>query len=45
MPWAARVPAILEAWYPGSAGGEAIANLLFGTRQPVGPFARDLPAQ
>ena len=39
--WAAEhVPAILEAWYPGSKGGDAIANLLFGEAVPGGklPF-------
>ena len=34
MPWADRVSAILEAWYPGVRGGEAIANILFGDVNP-----------
>jgi len=36
MPWAKNVKAILESWYPGIGGGEAIANLLFGRVNPSG---------
>jgi beta-glucosidase len=38
---AAHVPAILEIWYPGTQGGHAVANLLFGDAVPGGklPFA------
>ncbi|MEG3178453.1 glycoside hydrolase family 3 C-terminal domain-containing protein [Sphingomonas sp. RB3P16] len=36
MPWLDRVGAVLEAWYPGTAGGAAIANLLFGKVNPSG---------
>lgn len=36
MPWAGRVPAIVEAWYPGRAGGKAIANVLSGRVNPSG---------
>ena len=50
--WAqAHVPAILEAWYPGQAGGSALADVLFGDYNPGGrlpvTFYRsvdDLPA-
>jgi beta-glucosidase len=39
--WAAEhVPAILDVWYPGSQGGAAVADLLFGDAVPGGklPF-------
>jgi beta-glucosidase len=32
----AKAGAILDVWYPGSAGGEAVANLLFGDATPGG---------
>jgi beta-glucosidase len=37
---AAHVPAILDIWYPGTQGGAAVANLLFGEVSPGGklPF-------
>jgi len=52
MPWeAANLPAILQAWYPGQAGGTAVARVLFGDCNPSGrlpvTFYRattDLPA-
>jgi beta-glucosidase len=38
---AANVPAILGIWYPGTQGGAAVANLLFGEASPSGklPFS------
>ena len=50
MPWINEVNAVLEAWYPGIRGAEAIAEILFGDVNPSGKlpasFARsasDLP--
>ncbi len=43
-PWAGKVGAVLEAWYPGTAGGEAIANLLFGRASPSGRLPATFPA-
>jgi beta-glucosidase len=34
MPWAGKVSAIFEAWYAGSRGAEAVANLIFGDANP-----------
>jgi beta-glucosidase len=36
MPWIDRVPAVLHAWYPGQAGGQAVAEILFGDTNPSG---------
>lgn len=36
MPWVDEVAGVMEAWYPGIGGGQAIANLLFGTVNPSG---------
>ncbi len=34
MPWAGKVSAILEAWFAGSSGSDAVANVLFGVVNP-----------
>jgi beta-glucosidase len=36
MPWIEDVSAVLEAWFPGIRGGEAIAGILFGDVNPSG---------
>ena len=44
MPWLDRVSAVLEAWYPGERGGDAIANLLFGRPDARGRLPITFPA-
>jgi len=44
MPWLANTSAVLEAWYPGQCGGEAIANILFGDVNPSGKLPMTFPA-
>jgi beta-glucosidase len=52
FPWEAEnLPAILQAWYPGEAGGQAVAEVLFGDVNPSGHLpltfykaTADLPA-
>jgi beta-glucosidase len=34
--WIDHVPALLEAWYPGQEGGDALAQILFGDFDPSG---------
>lgn len=36
MPWRNQVKGILEAWYPGIGGAQAMANVLFGDVDPSG---------
>jgi beta-glucosidase len=44
MPWLGSVGAVLEAWYPGQQGGQAIANILFGAVNPSGKLPITFPA-
>ena len=43
MPWIDNVGAVVEAWYPGIRGSEAIANLLFGDVNPSGKLPITFP--
>ena len=44
MPWIAKVPAVVQAWYPGQRGGEAIAAILTGRVAPSGRLPITFPA-
>jgi beta-glucosidase len=43
MPWLERTAAVLEAWYPGQKGGEAIAAILSGAANPSGRLPITFP--
>src|SRR5262249_34627450 len=43
MPWADHVSAILEAWFAGSSGDRALANILFGDVNPSGKLPITFP--
>jgi len=43
MPWLEQSGAVIEAWYGGSKGGDAIANVLFGDVNPSGKLPMTFP--
>lgn len=44
MPWIDHVRTVVEAWYPGQAGGQAIAEILTGAVNPGGRLPLTFPA-
>jgi beta-glucosidase len=43
MPWLGEVSAVLEAWFAGSSGDKALANILFGDVNPSGKLPITFP--
>ena len=44
LSWEAEhIPAIIQAWYPGSQGGRAVAELIFGAYSPEGKLPVTFP--
>lgn len=45
MPWVDKVPAIVQTWYLGSEGGNALASVLTGDVNPSGKLPMTFPAR
>ena len=45
MPWVDKVPAIVQAWFLGSEGGNALASVLIGDVNPSGKLPMTFPAR
>ena len=43
MPWLDEVGAVVDVWYPGEAGGTAVADVLFGDANPAGRLPITFP--
>src|SRR6266851_3966333 len=43
MPWLSQVSGVLEAWYAGSKGADAVANILFGEVNPSAKLPMTFP--
>jgi beta-glucosidase len=43
MPWLEKVDGVVEAWYAGSSGAKALANVLFGDVNPSGKLPMTFP--
>jgi len=43
MPWLRRVRAVLQMWYPGQELGNAVADVLFGAKEPGGRLPQTFP--
>lgn len=43
MPWVDKAGAVLQAWYPGGVGSQAVAEILFGVTNPSGKLPTTFP--